>query len=71
MFFHVTGFEQSPPIGHGSQVQSDGFKEVSFRYMSFSLLQVSLVFQLRLIHDGEPSSAWFQPAGQFWHSVGV
>jgi hypothetical protein len=66
--FQATAYEQSPPGGHGSHVQFDGLDEVLLRYMSFSSLQISMVFQLRLVQEGDPSSGCSQPAGQVWHS---
>ena len=67
MFSKSTGLVQSPPVGQDSHVHSGGSGEVLLRY-SVSL-QVSFVFQLRLMHDGEPSFGCFHPSGQYLHVV--
>ena len=65
--FHATRPVQSPPRGQGWQSHEFGLGAVLFKY-SLSL-QLSMVFQLRLVQVDEPSLGWTHPSGQPTHDV--
>ena len=63
---HITKTTTERDI-HGWQSHCEGEEDSSFKYISFSLLQLSMFFQFRSTQFAEPSFSCANPVGQSKH----